>query len=707
MTNDHSSTITVQPMDISLHPNPLKHPRDDHITIVEAISDGQSKTQNGTSDLPSKKRCTSPRPPGFQLQNKRCLSYKDLAPKQRCLACVRKQVDMCRFIDTRFLKNNNDATIETAFFHHKIKSPQYTFPTTYHSDITKRQLDIVLGTSARALLSIINEELQHHLQHSPYQRPCEAGVRPLCDMCLTTIFSGCWLCHQCGAEICLDCHRTKIPIKGLKRCTFNKVHTANEFVPITRHPLDQLQEIQQNMSAFLDEFKIDQTANIKGLTIIPESDTSLPYVKEDFRRLSDEQFASIWAKGEAVIVTGLQSRIKVAWSPQMMIEKYGQEEVYLTDGFAKKALQHAELSKELVECWVVDCISGKTKITTVRDFFTQFDPAVKRAAGEAWKLKDWPPSDSFAVAFPELYEDFEAFIPFSSVTHLKGPLNLANRFPQGFLKPDLGPKMYCAMASSDGPTGKGTTNLHLDIADAINVMVHAEKWESQEGPAVWDIFPASDAPKLRKFLLEYASGLEASQLPRYALEKQDGDKKSKPKIKATFDPIHAQCFYLNSEIRQKLRDEYGIKSWRIYQKPGEAVLVPAGCAHQVANLADCIKVACDFVSPQNVDRCMALSGEHRELLWKEDVLQLKNALWFTWLEGWARRTGTLPKYIKDWEAADIQNQREAPKYKLKPKIKAATVAEISWLKLVECLQAHNHHSAPDVERCLSPLSDAP
>jgi hypothetical protein len=27
-------------------------------------------------------------------------------------------------------------------------------------------------------------------------------------------------------------------------------------------------------------------------------------------------------------------------------------------------------------------------------------------------------------------------------------------------------------------------------------------------------------------------------------------------------------------------------------------MIPAGAAHQVCNLADCIKVACDFVSPR-------------------------------------------------------------------------------------------------------------
>jgi hypothetical protein len=56
---------------------------------------------------------------------------------------------------------------------------------------------------------------------------------------------------------------------------------------------------------------------------------------------------------------------------------------------------------------------------------------------------------------------------------------------------------------------------------------------------------------------------------------------------------------------------------------------------QVCNLADCVKVAVDFVSPENVSRCEKLTREFREqnqsMVWKEDVLQLRTMMWFAWL----------------------------------------------------------------------------
>lgn len=47
-------------------------------------------------------------------------------------------------------------------------------------------------------------------------------------------------------------------------------------------------------------------------------------------------------------------------------------------------------------------------------------------------------------------------------------MNLAARFPEDLVTPDIGPKMYNAYASDDNIDGKGTTKLHLDITDAVN-----------------------------------------------------------------------------------------------------------------------------------------------------------------------------------------------------------------------------------------------
>jgi lysine-specific demethylase 3 len=105
----------------------------------------------------------------------------------------------------------------------------------------------------------------------------------------------------------------------------------------------------------------------------------------------------------------------------------------------------------------------------------------------------------------------------------------------------------------------------------------------------------------------------------------------------------------------------GVEPWTFEQKLGDAVFIPAGCPHQVRNLKvgtlhvtkmlnscsifhqiiwvmqtrslsfvqSCIKVAMDFVSPENVGECIKLAGEFRRLpsghRAKEDKLEVHHA----------------------------------------------------------------------------------
>jgi hypothetical protein len=237
-------------------------------------------------------------------------------------------------------------------------------------------------------------------------------------------------------------------------------------------------------------------------------------------------------------------------------------------------------------------------------------------------LQDWPSTDDFSTAYPDLYNDFCDALPVPDYTRRNGVLNLYSHFPPGATRPDIGPKMYNAFAAQEGPDGQGSTRLHMDVADAINIMLYAsDRPDGSPGCAVWDLFRAEDADAIRTFLKD----------------------KYSTSHKFT-DPIHAQMFYLNSDLRRELFEKHGIASFRVYQYPGQAVFIPAGCAHQVCNLADCIKIALDFVSPRewqllkgsaltsdNVRRCQRLTQDFREenfkQAWKDDVLQLYNVMW--------------------------------------------------------------------------------
>jgi len=99
----------------------------------------------------------------------------------------------------------------------------------------------------------------------------------------------------------------------------------------------------------------------------------------------------------------------------------------------------------------------------------------------------------------------------------------------------------------------------MDVADAVNIMQFSSaRPDGGEGGAVWDIFAAEDTPKIRSFLRSLGK-----------------------KNQTAIDPIHSQTHYLDTKLMQQLFEVEGVTSYRIFQRPGQAVFIPAGCAHQV------------------------------------------------------------------------------------------------------------------------------
>ena len=266
---------------------------------------------------------------------------------------------------------------------------------------------------------------------------------------------------------------------------------------------------------------------------------------------------------------------------------------------------------------------------------------------------------------PERYEDYTANLPMPEYTTREGTFNLASRLPPEFLKPDLGPKMYIAYGSAAFDS-MATTSLHIDISDAMNLMIFVsrsvttvadadleriiedeitqintliaessiEVQERAKNPknipgALWHIFSADDSPKIRQFIRKYH---EETNTP----------------VKETSDPIHDQSIYLDQELRLRLSEEYGVVGWEIIQFVGDSIFIPAGAPHQVKNLFNCIKVAEDFVSPENVSHCIRLTEEFRHLSKfhtnHEDKLQINNIVYHSVKDA----VGTLRKVLEKY-----------------------------------------------------------
>ncbi|CAN6277290.1 unnamed protein product [Urochloa humidicola] len=155
----------------------------------------------------------------------------------------------------------------------------------------------------------------------------------------------------------------------------------------------------------------------------------------------------------------------------------------------------------------------------------------------------------------------------------------------------------------------GKIDISLEPKDDTAPFVEGNQ---SEGGALWDIFRREDVSKLHDYLIKHAKEFRHCNYEP---------------VKQVAHPIHDQHFYLTNEHKRKLKEEYGIEPWTFEQKLGEAVFIPAGCPHQVRNLKSCIKVALDFVSPENVRECIRLTEEFRLLpeghRVNEDKLEVK------------------------------------------------------------------------------------
>ncbi|KAH9733713.1 transcription factor jumonji (JmjC) domain-containing protein [Citrus sinensis] len=372
----------------------------------------------------------------------------------------------------------------------------------------------------------------------------------------------------------------------------------------------------------------------------------------DVQHESLEHFKSHWIKGEPLIITNvLDYSSGLSWEPMVMSR-------------AVRDTSYSKGSQKLV-----------VKINTYQ-FFKGYMEG--RTHSNSWpvilKLKDWPPSSLFEERLPRHGAEFMNILPYKDYTHpYSGILNIATKLPPDFLKPDLGPKAYIAYGVAEElGRGDSVTKLHCDMSDAVNVLMHTAKVDysskqvaeieklkrkhaiqdrreffnplyardetfdmnhskseeklrpissmqsntlslnGKDGGALWDIFRREDVPKLGEYLRNH--------------HKEFRHVYCSP-VEQVVHPIHDQTFYLNMYHKKKLKEEFGVEPWSFVQQLGEAVLIPAGCPHQVRNLMSCTKIALDFVSPENINECIRLTDEFRTLprnhRAKKDKLQVK------------------------------------------------------------------------------------
>ncbi|XP_016470197.2 uncharacterized protein LOC107792489 [Nicotiana tabacum] len=197
-----------------------------------------------------------------------------------------------------------------------------------------------------------------------------------------------------------------------------------------------------------------------------------------------------------------------------------------------------------------------------------------------------------------------------------------------------------------------STNTLALVEASVALEIKQDCAEVECGGAVWDIFRRQDVPKLTEYLQKHWREFRhINNAP----------------VTSVIHPIHDQTFYLNEKHKKQLKEEFNVEPWTFEQYLGEAVFIPAGCPHQVRNRQSCIKVAVDFVSPENVQECIRLTEEFRLLpkthRSKQDILEVKKLGLYAASVAINEATNLMSKFNAPQSCDELQQQEQAAETK--------------------------------------------
>ncbi|KAF8057712.1 JMJ25 [Scenedesmus sp. PABB004] len=421
-------------------------------------------------------------------------------------------------------------------------------------------------------------------------------------------------------------------------------------------------------------------------------------------------FWARWALGEPVLVRGAKGRIP--WDPATLRRAVRDIKAERAGARGRGGGGGAAAAEDAAEdeddagdsddegggrLTVLDCADFRRINLPQHDFFKGFTHGhfVTRRGHDGepvqevamLKVKDWPPRSQFRAEMQRHFVDFLEALPLRcAYTDPRlgaglSPLNLATALTPDDNPTDLGPKCYVAYGRTstvpDGGEGDSVTKLHCDMADAVNLLLHATPGGDPGSRAAAAAAAASgaaprcgDAEADAPGCVAPARGPRAAQLARTAAAAAAAAARASPAhlthgrpaaagrryggagavwdicprgapaaaldawlrprggefvhqgepvagsvAMAGVSPTLSQAFMLGASHLAALAADAGVALWRFEQHEGEAVFVPGGCPHQVRNLASCCKVAVDFVSPES----MAAALDNREALRAADL----------------------------------------------------------------------------------------
>ncbi|KDQ28562.1 hypothetical protein PLEOSDRAFT_1023236, partial [Pleurotus ostreatus PC15] len=197
-------------------------------------------------------------------------------------------------------------------------------------------------------------------------------------------------------------------------------------------------------------------------------------------------FDLLWDQGIPFVVRDQAPGLRCDWSPTGLADVLGSDWCKVADCEDENYLKTA-----LVDEFLLGLDEKNDQVLKLKVGISICNSSLVLTAFRF--VKDYPTDQRFKSKSFILARDFQLALPVPTYSSEDGPLNIANFFPINYSNaPDLGPKMYAAMASKFGDEGHGSTRLHIDISDAVNIMARGE--------ALWHVFLSKDADQLKRYV---------------------------------------------------------------------------------------------------------------------------------------------------------------------------------------------------------------
>ncbi|KAJ2710001.1 hypothetical protein H4R19_003966, partial [Coemansia spiralis] len=347
--------------------------------------------------------------------------------------------------------------------------------------------------------------------------------------------------------------------------------------------------------------------------------------------LSLREFARVWEEGYVVVVTGLLTdELKAAWTPAELADVLGSLCTPVFNAGARRSAVGDWPLRRLLECLA----PGGTAAEGVDDTDGAKLPSSSLYARVSLSGAPAAGDEGFAEVdcsrTQELCQRAAAMVPFPQYTSASGALNLANRLPAQYARPDFGPELQ-VLRCADNTTCK--ENMGCEVADMVSLMMYSARADCADEPprrrsrgrppvqpagggahsVEWDIYPPAAAGMLQTFLEAEA-----------------------PRTTGRGDIACGQQVFVHDSWCQELYEQHGeeARCFRVYQGPGDAVLVPSGCLYQRRSFASTVTIQASFLSPEHVATARRLSSE---AMWldrnqrRKQALPVMDILWWTWM----------------------------------------------------------------------------